>query len=75
MLVVGQLVTYSKSAHLTWHGHDYGVALSLLPMFLLIGLLAPLVSYRRRDSLFMLLPVWNLVVAWRIGPADPDDRP
>jgi hypothetical protein len=51
LFVVGQLSTYPKSIHLTWHGYDYGVSLALLPMLLLIGLLAPLVSYRRRDAL------------------------
>jgi hypothetical protein len=67
LFVVGQLSAYAKSIHLTWHGYDYGVSLALLPMLLLIGLLAPLVSYRRRDALFMLVPIWNLVVVWRIG--------
>jgi hypothetical protein len=67
VLVSWQLVMYAKSVHLTWHGYDYGEALSIVPLLLLIGLLAPLVSYRRRDALFLLVPIWNVVVAWRIG--------
>jgi len=52
---------------LAWHGYHYGQPLSIVPSVLLIALLAPLVSYRRRDGLFLLVPVWNLVVVGRIG--------
>jgi hypothetical protein len=52
---------------LAWHGYHYGQPLSAVPSVLLISLLAPLVSYRRRDGLFLLVPLWGLVVAWRIG--------
>jgi hypothetical protein len=33
----------------------------------LVALLAPLVSYRRRDVGLVLVPLWNLVVVWTIG--------
>jgi hypothetical protein len=46
---------------------ENGQPLSFVPSVLLIALLAPLVSYRRRDGLFLLVPVWNLVVVWRTG--------
>ncbi len=52
---------------LAWHGYHYGQPLSLVPSMLLVALLAPLVSYRRIDALFLLVPIWNLVVVWRIG--------
>ena len=46
----------------------YGGVLALLPGTVLIfGLLAPLVSYRRRDALFLLVPIWGVVVVWIIG--------
>jgi hypothetical protein len=44
-----------------------GGPLAVLPSVLLIALLAPLVSYRRRDVLLLLVPLWNLVVLWTIG--------
>jgi hypothetical protein len=52
---------------LAWHGYHYGQPLSFVPSVLLIALLAPLVSYRRRDGLFLLVPIWNLLVVWRTG--------
>lgn len=48
-------------------GYHYGPELALAPGVLLIALLAPLVSYRRIDGLFVLVPIWGLVVVWRIG--------
>ncbi len=62
-----QLTMYSKSVSLTFHGYDYGQFLSFLPLFFLVGMLAPLVSYRRRDALLVLVPIWGLVVLWTIG--------
>jgi hypothetical protein len=70
---------------LAWHGFFYGELLSLVPSMLLVALLAPLVSYRRRDGLILVIPVWNVVVVWRIGyrlaelsqrnwPLRPDDE-
>jgi hypothetical protein len=53
--------------NLAWRGFHYGQPLSLVPSMLLVALLAPLVSYRRTDGLFLLVPIWNLVVVWRIG--------
>jgi hypothetical protein len=54
-----------------WFGSvwfDYGVPLSLLPGVLAVGLLAPLVSYRRRDALTVLfVPPAGIRVAWVIG--------
>jgi len=41
--------------------------LSFLPLLFLIGVHAPLASYRRRDGLLMLVPICNLVVLWTIG--------
>lgn len=67
IIVAWQLATYAKPSHLTFHGFDYGQALASLPIFLLIGVLAPLVSYRRRDALLLLVPIYNLVILWRIG--------
>jgi hypothetical protein len=46
----------------------FGEPLSLLPGVLAVGLLAPLVSYRRRDALTVLLvPLAGIRVAWVIG--------
>jgi hypothetical protein len=53
-----------------WFGSvwfDFGEPLSLLPGVILIALLAPLVSYRRRDALTMLVPPYGIRVAWRAG--------
>jgi hypothetical protein len=52
----------------------YGEVLSTLPGAVLVGMLAPLVSYRRRDALTMLLfPPVGIRMAWiigtRLGPA------
>lgn len=52
---------------LAWHGYHYGQPLSLVPSVLLVALLAPMVSYRRRDGLLLLVPIWGLVVTWTIG--------
>jgi hypothetical protein len=45
----------------------YGGVLAVVPSALLIALLAPLVSYRRRDVLLLLVPLWNVVMIWTIG--------
>jgi hypothetical protein len=53
-----------------WFGSvwfDFGEPLSLLPGVILIALLAPLVSSRRRDALTMLVPPRGIRVAWRVG--------
>jgi hypothetical protein len=50
-----------------WFGSvrfDYGVPLSLLPGVLAVGLLAPLVAYRRRDALIVLF-VPPAGIRWR----------
>jgi hypothetical protein len=45
----------------------YGVPLSLMPGAVLVGLLAPLVAYRRRDALTLFFPLGGIWVAWIIG--------
>jgi len=45
----------------------FGEPLSLLPGVLAVALLAPLVSYRRRDALSMFVPLAGIRVAWVIG--------
>jgi len=54
-----------------WFGSvwfDYGIPLGLLPGVVAVGLLAPLVSYRRRDALTVLLvPFVGIRTAWVIG--------
>jgi hypothetical protein len=46
---------------------DLGAILSLLPGATLVVLLAPLVSYRRRDALTIFVPLAGIQVAWTIG--------
>ena len=48
-------------------GFDLGGFLSVLPGVAAVALLAPLVGYRRRDALFMIIPVANLYYAWIVG--------
>ena len=67
MVAGWQLTMYSKASGLTFHGYEYGPLVSFLPVLFLVGLLAPLVSYRRRDALLLLVPIWGLVVLWTIG--------
>jgi hypothetical protein len=62
-----QLIMHAKASHLTFDGYDYGPLLSILPVLFLVGLLAPLASYRRRDAFLIFVPFYNLVVLWRIG--------
>lgn len=52
---------------LAWGHFVYGGLLAVVPSVLLIALLAPLASYRRRDVLLLLVPLWNLVMVWTIG--------
>ena len=67
MIVSWQLIIYAKNSHLVFHGYDYGQLLASLPVFFLIGLLAPLVSNRRRDALLLFVPIAGLIMLWRIG--------
>lgn len=60
-------VIYVIPFALPWWKLAYGPELALLPGVLLTALLAPLVSYRRIDGLFVLVPVLGLVVVWKIG--------
>jgi hypothetical protein len=53
--------------HVIIFGHDYGTTLASLPILFLVGLLAPVVSYRRRDALLVVVPIFNLILLWRIG--------
>jgi hypothetical protein len=47
---------------------DLGAILGLLPAAVLVAVLAPLVSYRRRDALTMLFcPPAGIRIAWIIG--------
>jgi hypothetical protein len=67
----GPLVAVPDEASWHWFGSvwfNYGEPLSLLPGVLVVGLLAPLVSYRRRDALTVLfVPPVGIRVAWVIG--------
>jgi hypothetical protein len=67
IIVNWQLVVATYLFQVTIFGHDYGSTLASLPILFLVGLLAPLVSYRRRDALLVIVPIYNLVVLWRIG--------
>jgi hypothetical protein len=58
------------SARWHWFGSIwfvYGEPLSLLPGIVLAALLAPLVAYRRRDALMLLVPFQGIYLAWIIG--------
>lgn len=61
----------APSTALTWTAGawtlDYGGLLSALPGLASALLLAPLVSYRRRDALMLLIPGWNFYFAWLVG--------
>jgi hypothetical protein len=46
---------------------ELGAILSMLPAAALVALLAPLVSYRRRDGLTMFVPLAGIRVAWIMG--------
>ncbi len=61
------MIADSPFRQLAWGHFVYGGPLAVLPSVLLVALLAPLVSYRRRDVLLLLVPLWNLVVLWTIG--------
>jgi len=55
------------SLDLAWHHYEIGRLLTWLIAGGIVAWLAPMVSYRRRDWLFLLVPVWNVVVLHRIG--------
>lgn len=61
------MIADSPLRQLAWGHLVYGGLLAVLPSVLLIALLAPLVSYRRRDVLLLLVPLWNLAMIWTIG--------
>jgi hypothetical protein len=65
------LAVAAPSSALTWNSGpwtiNYGGMLSALPGLASVLLLAPSVSYRRRDVLMMLIPGWNVYLAWIIG--------
>jgi hypothetical protein len=61
------MIANSPFRQLAWGQFVYGGVLAVAPSFLLIVLLAPLVSYRRRDVLLALVPIWNVVTIWTIG--------
>jgi hypothetical protein len=61
------MIADSPFRQLAWGQFAYGGPLAVLQSVLLIALLAPLVSYRRRDVLILLVPLWNLVMVWTIG--------
>jgi hypothetical protein len=61
------MIADSPFRQLAWGNFAYGRPLAVLPSVVLIALLAPLVSYRRRDVLLLLVPLWNLVMVWTIG--------
>ena len=55
------MIADSPFRQLAWGNFVYGGPLAVLPSVLLIALLAPLVSYRRRDALLLLVPlgIWS----------------
>jgi hypothetical protein len=61
------MIADSPFRQLAWGQFVYGGVLAVVPSALLIALLAPLVSYRRRDVLLLLVPLWNVVMIWTIG--------
>jgi len=65
--IFSTMIADSPFRQLAWGHLVYGGLLAALPSVLLIALLAPLVSYRRRDVLLLLVPLWNLVMIWTIG--------
>jgi hypothetical protein len=65
--IFSAMIAYSPYRQLSWSHFAYGELLALAPSVLLIALLAPLVSYRRRDVLLVLVPLWNVVMIWTIG--------
>jgi hypothetical protein len=65
--IFSTMIADSPFRQLAWGHFVYGGPLAVLPGVLLIALLAPLVSYRRRDVLLLLVPLWNLVIIWTIG--------
>ncbi len=67
IIVEEQLTVAAYPYHVTIFSNDYGTTLASLPILFLVGLLAPLVSYRRRDALLVIVPIYNLVLLWRIG--------
>ncbi len=67
VFVFSTMIADSPFRQLAWGHFVYGGLLAVLPSVLLIALLAPLVSYRRRDVLLLLVPLWNLVMIWTIG--------
>lgn len=67
IIVQFQLTVAAYLYHVTIFGDDYGTTLASLPILFLAGLLAPLVSYRRRDALLVMVPIFNLILLWRIG--------
>jgi hypothetical protein len=48
-------------------GFDLGGLLSALPALAAVTLLAPLVGYRKRDAVLMIVPGANVYIAWVIG--------
>ena len=61
------MIADSPFRQAAWGHFVYGGVLAVVPSALLIALLAPLVSYRRRDVLLLLVPLWNVVMIWTIG--------
>jgi hypothetical protein len=65
-VVYGPLVL-SPYNSLTWGILNYGPLLSLLPGMVLVAVLAPRVSYRRRDLFLVPLGWWGAAAVWRMG--------
>jgi hypothetical protein len=49
------------------NGLDYGALLCAIPGILAAVLLVPLIGYRRRHALWLLVPLVGFYVAWDIG--------
>jgi hypothetical protein len=65
--IFSAMIADSPLRQLAWGHFVYGEPLAVVPSVLLIALLAPLASYRRRDVLLLLVPLWNLFMIWTIG--------
>lgn len=48
-------------------GFDLGGLICVLPALAAVTLLAPLVGYRRRDAVLLIVPGANVYIAWVIG--------
>ena len=67
-----RVLMFDSGPNLTW---DVAGMLAALPGVAAFALLAPLVGYRRRDALLMLVPVVQFYPAWVVGARAVQLRP